>query len=72
MKRQAADHAAWLSKAELATLDDAFQHDIKDVESEADATFWQMLRDPKAYMLALVYFLLLGATYTMTCSGCRP
>jgi sugar phosphate permease len=58
-------HAAWLSKAELATLDDAFQHDIKDVESEADGTFWQMLRDPKAYMLALVYFLLLGATYTM-------
>jgi MFS family permease len=57
--------AAWLSKADKATLDDAFQHDVKDVESEADATFWQMLRDPKAYMLALVYFLLLGATYTM-------
>jgi nitrate/nitrite transporter NarK len=26
---------------------------------------WQMLKDPKVYTLALVYFLLLGATYTM-------
>ena len=25
----------------------------------------QMLRDPKVYVLSLVYFLLLGATYTM-------
>jgi len=45
--------------------DDAFRHDVKDVEGEAEGTFWQMLKDPKAYLLALVYFLLLGATYTM-------
>src|SRR5258706_5306745 len=59
------DQASWLSKDEKAVLDDAFQHDVKDVEGEAEGTFWQMLRDPKAYLLALVYFLLLGATYTM-------
>jgi sugar phosphate permease len=59
------DQAPWLSKDEKAVLDDAFQHDVKDVEGEAEGTFWQMLRDPKAYLLALVYFLLLGATYTM-------
>ena len=28
-------------------------------------SIWQMLKDPKVYTLALVYFLLLGATYTM-------
>jgi sugar phosphate permease len=59
------DQASWLSKDEKAVLDDAFQHDVKDVEGEAEGTFWQMLRDPKAYLLALVYFLLLGATYTL-------
>lgn len=57
--------AAWLSQEDKAVLVDAFQHDVKDVEGEAEGTFWQMLRDPKAYALALVYFLLLGATYTM-------
>jgi MFS family permease len=57
--------AAWLSKEEKALVEDAFQHDIKDVAGEAEGTFLQMLQDPKAYLLALVYFFLLGATYTM-------
>ena len=57
--------AGWLSKEEKALVDDAFAHDIKDVESEAEGNFWHMLKDPKVYALALVYFLLLGATYTM-------
>jgi len=57
--------AAWLSNDERALVDDAFQHDIKDVEGEAEGTFGQMLQDPKVYVLSLVYFLLLGATYTM-------
>src|SRR6476660_7854190 len=59
------DHAAWLSTEEKAVVKDAFQHDIRDVAGEADGTFLQMLQDPKAYVLALVYFFLLGATYTM-------
>ena len=59
------DHAPWLSNEEKALVDDAFQHDVKDVEGEAEGTFWHMLRDPKVYLLSLVYFLLLGATYTM-------
>jgi sugar phosphate permease len=57
--------AAWLSRPDKTALEDAFRHDVKDVEGESEGTFWQMLRDPKAYLLALVYFLLLGATYTM-------
>ena len=58
-------NAAWLSRDEKQLLDDGFQHDVKDVESEPPGTFWQMLRDPKVYVLSLVYFLLLGATYTL-------
>ncbi len=59
------DQAPWLSTEEKAVVKDAFQHDIKDIAGEADGTFLQMLQDPKAYVLALVYFFLLGATYTM-------
>ena len=57
--------ANWLSRDEKELLDDSLQHDVLDVESEPAATFGQMLRDPKVYVLSLVYFLLLGATYTM-------
>ena len=59
------DQARWLSTEEKAVVEDAFRHDIKDVAGEAEGTFVQMLQDPRAYMLALVYFFLLGATYTM-------
>ena len=58
-------HAAWLSRDEKKLIDDSFQHDVKDVESEPAGTFGQALRDPKVYLLSFVYFLLLGATYTM-------
>jgi sugar phosphate permease len=59
------DQAPWLSTEDKAVVKDAFRHDIKDVAGEAEGTFLQMLQDPKAYVLALVYFFLLGATYTM-------
>jgi nitrate/nitrite transporter NarK len=35
------------------------------MRSESESTLGQMFRDPKVYVLSLVYFLLLGATYTM-------
>jgi hypothetical protein len=57
--------AKWLSSDEKELIVDRLQHDVKDVESEPAGTFGQMLRDPKVYVLSLVYFLLLGATYTM-------
>jgi sugar phosphate permease len=59
------DQAPWLSTEEKAVVENAFRHEIKDVAGKADGTFLQMLQDPKAYVLALVYFFLLGATYTM-------
>jgi len=57
--------ASWLSREEKALVEDAFQHDRKDVVGEREGTFLQMLQDPKVYLLALIYFFLLGATYTM-------
>jgi D-galactonate transporter len=57
--------ASWLSQEEKRLLDDRMKNDVKDVEGEPSGTFGQMLRDPKVYVLSLVYFLLLGATYTM-------
>jgi MFS family permease len=57
--------ASWLSREEKALVEDVFRHDIKDVVGETEGTFLQMLQDPKVYLLALVYFFLLGATYTM-------
>jgi len=38
---------------------------VKDVASSHTGSFGQCLRDPKVYVLSLIYFLLLGATYTM-------
>ena len=59
------EQAKWLSADEKALLDDAFAHDVKDVETEHAGSFKQCLADPRVYVLALTYFLLLGATYTM-------
>lgn len=57
--------ATWLSNREKELLGDSFRRDVKNVENEPAGTFGQMLGDPKVYLLALVYFCLLGATYTM-------
>ena len=57
--------AHWLSSAEKNLLRHNLEHDEKDIEGETESTVGQMIRDPKVYLLALVYFLLLGATYTM-------
>ena len=57
--------AHWLSPAEKNLLRHNLEHDERDIEGETESTVGQMIRDPKVYLLALVYFLLLGATYTM-------
>jgi nitrate/nitrite transporter NarK len=46
-------------------LRDHLEHDKGLVAGAGHGSFWQMLKDPKVYTLSLVYFLLLGATYTM-------
>jgi D-galactonate transporter len=54
--------AQWLSPAEKALVQDSLAQDRSHAEG---ATPRRMLRDPKVWLLALTYFLLLGATYTM-------
>src|SRR5260370_26109718 len=56
------DHAAWLSTEEKALVDDALQHDVKDVVSEPAGTFAAVPRDPDVYVLCVVYFLLVRVT----------
>ena len=57
--------AKWLTPAEKDLLNHNLTHDRKDIVGEAEGGMWKMLRDPRVYVLSLVYFLLLGATYTM-------
>ena len=59
------EDAKWLSADEKRTLRHHLDHDEKDVESASHTGLAQMFADPKVYALALAYFLLLGATYTM-------
>jgi D-galactonate transporter len=57
--------AAWLTSTEKNVVRYNLETDVKDIEGESEGTRWQVFRDPKVYLLSLVYFLLLGATYTM-------
>src|SRR5712664_2195642 len=57
--------ANWLTSAEKNILSHNLEHDRKAIVGESAGTLGQMFRDPKVYVLALVYFLLLGATYTL-------
>ena len=57
--------ATWLSQSEKDLLNHNLTHDRKDIAGELEGGVWTMLRDWRVYVLSLVYFLLLGATYTM-------
>ena len=59
------EDARWLSASEKQALRSNLEHDQQNVAAASHATLGQMFRDRKVYVLALVYFLLLGATYTM-------
>jgi D-galactonate transporter len=59
------EDANWLTANEKKVLRDHLDHDKGLVAESHHGSIWQALKDPKIYMLSLVYFLLLGATYTM-------
>ncbi len=59
------EDAKWLSTGEKKLLRDHLDHDQALVQTGKHTSVWQLLRDPSVYLLSLVYFLLLGATYTM-------
>jgi hypothetical protein len=59
------EDAQWLDAREKKVLRDHLEHDKGLIAGASYGSMWQMLKDPKVHTLALVYFLLLGATYTM-------
>ena len=59
------EEADWLDSAEKRLLRERLEHDRGLVGGASHASMWHMLKDPRVYSLSLVYFLLLGATYTM-------
>jgi D-galactonate transporter len=59
------EDAKWLTQEEKQTLRHELDHDEKDVVPASHTGLGQLFADPKVYALALSYFLLLGATYTM-------
>ena len=59
------EDAKWLTPTEKNMLRHNLEHDSERTDGAGHGSAAQMLRDPKVYLLSLVYFLLLGATYTM-------
>lgn len=58
--------AKWLTAAEKAILEDSFAHDRKAADGEKKGSaFRRLLGDPKVWLLAAVYFCIVGGTYTM-------
>jgi sugar phosphate permease len=63
--RDRPDDAPWLSAAEKNILRDQLERDRGLVVGGTHGNLRQMLVDPKVYILSFVYFLVLGATYTL-------
>jgi D-galactonate transporter len=58
------EDARWLSPAEKAIVRAELDSD-QHAGSASHGSFWQLLRDPKVYVMSLIYFLLLGAAYAI-------
>ncbi|WP_256354148.1 MULTISPECIES: MFS transporter [unclassified Variovorax] len=56
--------AKWLSDSEKALLNYNLEQDASTGDNKGHS-FGQLLRDPKVYAFALVYFLLMGCAYTI-------
>ena len=59
------EQANWLAADEKALLRQHLDNDPHAASPQSHGSLWSMLADARVYMLSLVYFLLLGATYTM-------
>lgn len=57
--------AGWLSTDEKARVEEHLAREPHPVETGHHGSWRSMLADPKVYLLILVYFLALGATYSM-------
>jgi len=58
------EDARWLNPAEKSIVRAQLDQD-QQAAGAAHGSFWQLLRDPKVYVLSLIYFLLLGAAYAI-------
>ena len=59
------EQADWLTGGEKAALRSHLEADAHAVEVASHASFWSLLKDPKVFTLSLIYFLALGANYTL-------
>jgi MFS family permease len=57
------EDARWLNPAEKAIVRAQLDEDQQAAASHG--SFWQLLRDPKVYLMSFIYFLLLGAAYAI-------
>jgi D-galactonate transporter len=57
------EDARWLNNAEKSIVRAQLDQDQQAAASHG--SFWQLLRDPKVYVLSFIYFLLLGAAYAI-------
>ncbi|MDP9878027.1 D-galactonate transporter [Variovorax boronicumulans] len=62
------EQAGWLTSAEKISLRAHLDNDAHAVQTASHGSFWALLRDPKVYIMSLVYFLMLGATYVLVFS----
>ena len=59
------EQASWLTQDEQARLRAHLEQDAHGVVAASHDKAWHVLRDPKVYLLILVYLMFLGATYGM-------
>ncbi len=59
------EDASWLNADEKRRLRAHLDDDVKTVEVASHGSLLDLLRDPKVFSMALVYFLFLGANYTL-------
>lgn len=59
------EQADWLTADEKQRVRDQLEHDAGAVQTASHSSLWGLLRDPKIYMLVIVYMLLLGCVYAM-------
>ena len=59
------EQADWLTGSEKASLRSHLDNDAHAVEVASHGSFWALLKDPKVFTMSLVYFLALGANYTL-------
>jgi len=57
------EDARWLNNTEKSIVRSELDKDQQAAASHG--SFWQLLRDPKVYLMSFIYFLLLGAAYAI-------